>query len=418
MSENLFLSPPVLNGSHWGAFEPVVSEGCVTETRPFAKDPDPSPLLRSIPDALHHASRVAQPAVRAGWLEDRPGGARDRRGTDRSVPVSWERALDLIADEIRRVISERGNQAIFAGSYGWGSAGRFHHARTQLQRFLGGIGGYTGARDTYSNAAGGVLVKNVLGSMHAINGPGTSWKSIADHPDLVVMFGGVPTRNTQVTPGGMGEHTTHGWLEKAKAAGVEFCNISPMRDDAAAFLDAEWIAPRPHSDTALMLGLAHTLIVEGLHDADFLACYCAGFNRFREFCGPFDLISSFATITARSSSYLLSPAAFLSSSQIQFSSNKIQPLLSKCELIFARSVSFAMWPQARQSSIFGCGRQRPASTSCCVRRASTFSRRRPSLKSQRRSSFGSGRSKCLNVTPADSIQDLHPQIRRRFSLGR
>jgi biotin/methionine sulfoxide reductase len=280
---NTSSSTPALNHSHWGTFEPVVVDGRVTEARPLARDPDPSPLLRSIPDALHHASRVSQPAVRAGWLEQGPGGARDRRGSDRYVPVTWDRALDLIADELKRVIRDRGNHAIYAGSYGWASAGRFHHARTQLQRFLGGIGGFTGARDTYSNAAGAVLVKNVLGSLNAMNGPGTSWKSIADHADLVVMFGGIPTRNTQVTPGGVGEHTTRGWLEKAKAAGVEFCNISPMRDDAAAFLDAEWIAPRPHSDTALMLALAHTLIVEGLHDADFLARYCAGFNRFRDY---------------------------------------------------------------------------------------------------------------------------------------
>ncbi|HXN13158.1 MAG TPA: molybdopterin-dependent oxidoreductase [Candidatus Acidoferrales bacterium] len=283
MAAKIHTAPAALNGSHWGAFEPVVVDGRVTEARPFARDPDPSQLLRSIPDALHHHSRVAQPSVRTGWLEHGPGGARDKRGADRYVPVSWELALDLIADEIKRVIRDRGNQAIYAGSYGWGSAGRFHHARTQLQRFLGGIGGYTGARDTYSNAAGAVLVKNVLGSMHAMNGPGTSWKSIADHADLVVMFGGMPTRNTQVTPGGMGEHTTRGWLEQAKAAGVEFCNISPMRDDAADFLDAEWIAPRPHSDTALMLALSHTLIVEGLQDADFLARYCVGFSRFRDY---------------------------------------------------------------------------------------------------------------------------------------
>jgi biotin/methionine sulfoxide reductase len=283
MPEKIHSTPPALNGSHWGAFEPVVVDGRVTEARPFARDPDPSQLLRSIPGALHHHSRIAQPCVRTGWLEHGPGGARDRRGADRYVPVTWERALDLIADEIKRVIRDRGNQAIYAGSYGWGSAGRFHHARTQLQRFLGGVGGFTGARDTYSNAAGAVLVKNVLGNMHAINGPGTSWKSIAEHADLVVMFGGMPTRNTQVTPGGMGEHTTRGWLEQAKAAGVEFCNISPMRDDAPSFLDAEWIAPRPHSDTALMLALAHTLMVEGLHDADFLARYCAGFNRFRDY---------------------------------------------------------------------------------------------------------------------------------------
>ncbi|MGO9452599.1 MAG: molybdopterin-dependent oxidoreductase [Candidatus Binataceae bacterium] len=272
-----------LNGSHWGAFEPIVVDGRVTETLPFAKDPDPSPILRSIPDALYHRSRVTCPALRAGWLDDGPGGARDRRGADRYIAVSWERALDLIAGEIKRVIHDRGNEAIFAGSYGWGSAGRFHHARSHLQRFLGGIGGFTGARDTYSNAAGAVLVKNVLGSARAMNGPGTSWKSIADHADLVVMFGGVPVRNTQVTPGGMGEHTTPGWLEAAKAAGVRFCNISPMRDDAASFLDAEWIAPRPHSDTALMLALAHTLITEGLHDADFLARYCTGFHRFRDY---------------------------------------------------------------------------------------------------------------------------------------
>lgn len=283
MSKNVSLQPPALNSSHWGAFEAVVVEGRLTEARGFAKDPDPSPILRSIPDALNHRSRVARPAVRAGWLENGPGGARERRGGDRYVEVTWERALDLIADQIRRVIRERGNQAIFAGSYGWGSAGRFHHARTHLQRFLGGIGGFTGARDTYSNAAGAVLVKNVLGNLQAMNGPGTSWQSIAEHADLVVMFGGVPIRNTQVTPGGMGEHRTRGWLQTAKAAGVEFCNISPMRDDAASFLNAEWIAPRPHTDTALMLALAHTLLVEGLHDADFLARYCAGFSRFRDY---------------------------------------------------------------------------------------------------------------------------------------
>ncbi len=56
-----------------------------------------------------------------------------------------------------------------------------------------------------------------------------------------------------------------------------------MRADAADFLGAEWIAPRPNSDTAIMLGLTHTLVSEGLHDADFVARYCAGFDRFRDY---------------------------------------------------------------------------------------------------------------------------------------
>ena len=48
----------ILNSSHWGAFEPVVIDGRVTETRSFTEDPDPSPLLGSIPDALYHRCRV------------------------------------------------------------------------------------------------------------------------------------------------------------------------------------------------------------------------------------------------------------------------------------------------------------------------------------------------------------------------
>ena len=78
----------------------------------------------------------------------------------------------------------------------------------------------------------------------------------------------------------MGEHATHKWLPRLKDAGIEFVSITPCRDDTADYLDAEWWAPRPNSDVALMLGLAHTLYVEKLHDEVFLAQYCVGFERF------------------------------------------------------------------------------------------------------------------------------------------
>lgn len=275
-------SNPSLNSSHWGVFEPVAVDGRLFDVRPFAQDPDPSPLLHSLPDAVHHRCRVLQPAVREGWLKHGPGRANEGRGGDRFVSVTWERALDLVTDELKRVIASHGNASIFAGSYGWASAGRFHHARSQLQRFLTRLGGFTSSKETYSNAAGAVLVRRVVGHAGASAG-GTSWRSIVDHGKLVVMFGGVPIRNTQVTTGGVGAHETRHWLAQAKAAGVVFCNISPMRDDAAAFLKAEWLAPCPNSDTAILLALAHTVIQENLHDSDFLARYCVGFDRFREY---------------------------------------------------------------------------------------------------------------------------------------
>src|SRR5689334_4684217 len=122
----------VLHDSHWGAFRAEVCDGRVIGVRPFEKDPDPSPLIHSIPDALYGQSRVARPLIRKGWLDEGPGGDRERRGVDPFVPVEWNQALDLVAAELRRVKEHHGNQAIFAGSYGWSSAGRFHHARTQL----------------------------------------------------------------------------------------------------------------------------------------------------------------------------------------------------------------------------------------------------------------------------------------------
>jgi biotin/methionine sulfoxide reductase len=281
--DSILTEAAALNSSHWGVFEPVVRDGQVIDVRPFGCDPDPSPIIGSIPDGVRHKSRVARPFVRIGWLERGPGHANSGRGGDEYVPVSWEKALDLVAGELARVIRDYGNAAVFGGSYGWSSAGRFHHAQSQLKRFLATVGGFVNSADTYSNAAATLLVRRVLGNNQAIDGPLTSWRSVVENAELIVMFGGIPTRNTQITVGGMGEHTSRRWLHEAKAAGIVFCNISPMRDDVSAALGAEWLAPRPGSDTAFILAMTHTLIIENLHDQAFLARHCVGFERYRDY---------------------------------------------------------------------------------------------------------------------------------------
>jgi len=81
----------------------------------------------------------------------------------------------------------------------------------------------------------------------------------------------------------MAVHTTPDWLAQAKAAEIAFCNISPIRDDAAASLGAHWLAPRPHTDSAIMLGIAHALLIEELHDEQFLNRYCVGFDQFADY---------------------------------------------------------------------------------------------------------------------------------------
>ena len=271
------------HSAHWGAFNALVKDGRLVGVEPFEKNEHPSRIIESIPDSLYADTRVKQPMVRASWLKGGPGARTDRRGADPFVAVSWDKALDLVAAELQRVKDEHGNASIFGGSYGWSSAGRFHHAKTQLQRFLGMFGGYTAQVYSYSNAAGHAIIPYIFGDHSLSRGPYTSFDSIAEHTDLFVSFGGLGLKNTQVEPGGMGEHAAHKWLHRLKDTKVEFVSITPLRDDTAHFLNAEWIQPRPNTDVAMMLGIAHTLVEEGLHDEAYLERYCVGFDVFRPY---------------------------------------------------------------------------------------------------------------------------------------
>src|SRR4030088_148536 len=120
------------HSSHWGAFS-VLARGRDIEGVPHPEDPDPSGLLGNIPAAVSHRAGIARPMVRRGWLERGPRPDRGR-GHDAVVPVGWPRALDLVAAELRRVYAAHGPSAVFGGSYGWASAGRFHDAPRQLHR--------------------------------------------------------------------------------------------------------------------------------------------------------------------------------------------------------------------------------------------------------------------------------------------
>ncbi len=268
--------------SHWGAFSVRVEEGEVVEVVPHPADPDPSPLLGNIADSLHHPTRVARPAVRKGWLERGPGPD-PARGHEPFVEVPWDEALDLLAGELVRVRAEHGNEAIFGGSYGWASAGRFHHAQSQLHRFLNLFGGFTFSINTYSTGTSEVLLPHLVGGAEQVFRRASTWPTIVEHTELLVAFGGVPAKNVFVTPGGLTRHTTRRHLDAAVARGLEVALISPLRADLPAHLPTTWYPVRPGSDVALMLGLAHTLVAEGLVDEEFVDRCCEGYSEVRAY---------------------------------------------------------------------------------------------------------------------------------------
>jgi biotin/methionine sulfoxide reductase len=254
----------------------------VVEIVPHPTDPDPSPLLEGVIGAARHRTRVLRPAIRRGWLEHGPGPTSDR-GREDFVEVDWDEAIEAVASEIDRVRTQHGNESIFGGSYGWASAGIFHHAQTQMKRMLNLAGGYTSSINSYSNGTSVVILPHIVGSSEEVLRRPTSWPTIVANTDLIVAFGGVPAKNVFVTPGGMTQHHTRDHLASAAARGVEFALVSPVRNDLSPGLPATWYPVVPGSDVAMMLGLAHTLFVENLADRDFLARYTVGADVFERY---------------------------------------------------------------------------------------------------------------------------------------
>ena len=266
--------------THWGGFSAGIESGDIASVTPLDGDTDPSPLLGNLPGAIRHPSRIATPAVRRGWLRDGPGPS-TRRGADEFVAVSWDELTELLAGELRRVVDTHGNEAIYGGSYGWASAGRFHHAQSQVHRFLKLLGGYTFSRHSYSLGATGVIMPRVVGTHDDLFKRSTAWEVIVEHTDLLVCFGGLALKNTGTNHGGTTGHPARDALRRFRDRGGRIVSFSPLRDDVEG--DCEWHAPVPGTDVAIMLALAYVLATESLADRDFLNTYCTGYDRFERY---------------------------------------------------------------------------------------------------------------------------------------
>lgn len=269
------------HSSHWGAFSGRYEDGKL-EILPHPGDPDPSPLLGNIPAVAHSPARIRRPAIRRGWLEGKSKLA-GRRGIDDYVEVSWSKALDHVAKELARVHRDFGPTAIFGGSYGWSSAGRFHHAQSQVHRFLNVLGGYVRSVNTYSSGAASVIIPHILGPYDTFDRKSVTWDAIERSTGLILAFGGMAIKNADVHGGGISKHVVRQKLAGAKARGARFISISPLKDDFSGDLASEWLPITPGTDVALMLGIANVLVSEKLHDRAFLERYTVGYDRFESY---------------------------------------------------------------------------------------------------------------------------------------
>ena len=274
---------PVLNrkniatATHWGSIKANVRGGEFTDITAF-KDDFPLPMTQALADRENAQNRVKYPMVREGFLKYGHKSDTSKRGRDKFVRVSWDKAYELVANELKRVKKEYGNSSIFAGSVDWHSVGKLNASPTLLRRMLNLLGGFTDDTGDFSVQAAMTILPHVTGNIEVYDKQ-TAWPTIIEHTDTVVLWGADLLKNNQIgwSPP---DHYAYNMIKKLKASGKKIISIDPRKTETTEYLNADWIAVRPNTDVAMMLAIAHTLYKENLYDKKFLDKYTYGFDKF------------------------------------------------------------------------------------------------------------------------------------------
>ena len=242
----------------------VVKDGKVLRTEAYANpstdldDPQPRACLRGRSYAywMNHPERLSTPLKRV-------------EGTNRGEGVyercSWEEAVDLIAQNLRRVIDTYGNQAVYVNlASGVQTATGGSKAVYRLMNLLGGYMAYYGS---YSSAQLSWAAPYMWGGT-----PASTMNAMNDS-DLILMFGASLTETGQ---GGGSYH--HDWVCAREKTGAKVHIFDPRMNDTLSGHSEQWEPINPGTDAALVSAIAHELIVNDQCDLDFLHTYCVGFD--------------------------------------------------------------------------------------------------------------------------------------------
>lgn len=226
-----------------------------------------------------YENRVAYPQIRVDFD---PKGERNpqNRGKSGYRRATWDEALGIVAEEIRRVQNTYGKEALTActGSHhNWGLMG---YKMSAFGRFFNMIG-YTQIFDNPDSWEG-----FHWGAPHVY---GYSWRLGCPEPydmledclkntDMIVHWANDPDS----IRGGYNGQETAIWRVWMKELGIKmvyidpFCNFTAMKDAS------KWISPRPGTDAALAEAIAYVWLTEGTYDKDFISRKAHGFESWKK----------------------------------------------------------------------------------------------------------------------------------------
>ncbi|MBK5099227.1 MAG: molybdopterin-dependent oxidoreductase, partial [Gemmatimonadetes bacterium] len=201
---------------------------------------------------LSYVERVRSPDRILRPLRRTPGGTFE--------PIEWDEALDLVVDNLRRIRDESGPQSVL------------YYAASGTKGLLNGVGSsfwrlYGGCTTTYGDLcwpAGLEATRLTLGD----NRNSAPW-DIAN-AKLIVLWGKNPAEtNIHQMP----------FVQQARESGARVVVIDPRRTETSESAEL-WIRPRPGTDGALALAVAHEVIRRGAVDQAFVRDRVLGYEEF------------------------------------------------------------------------------------------------------------------------------------------
>jgi anaerobic selenocysteine-containing dehydrogenase len=201
-------------------------------------------------ERVHHPDRLTRP------LRRRAAKSATASRAD-FEPLSWDDALDIVAESFLRAARKYGPETVWLYNYA-GTMGKLQ--RDGIRR-LRNVMGYSRQHDTICSS---IMTAGLCAGLGAQRG--CDPREFAE-ADLVVVWGSNPVY-TQINL------MTH--ISRArKERGAKFVVLDPYRTATAQLADIH-LQPRPGSDAALACAVMHVLFRDGHADRGYMAEYASG----------------------------------------------------------------------------------------------------------------------------------------------
>ncbi len=184
-------------------------------------------------------ARLTQPLLRKEGAE---------RGESEFEEISWERAYEILTERLKKIRETDPKKLAF------------YTGRDQMQALTSYFAKQFGTPN-FAAHGGFCSVNMATGMIYSVGG--TSWEFGGpdwDRTKYTILFGVAEDHDSNPFKIGIG---------KLKDHGGKLVVVNPVRSGYGAVAD-EWVPVRPGTDGALIMGMIHVLISNGLYDREFL----------------------------------------------------------------------------------------------------------------------------------------------------